>query len=287
MSGSDLRPADTEADGVRLFDVGKRPTLGRYVREIWRRRAFVVRVPIEELRAQHLNTALGNLWYLLNPVLLTATYYLVFGVVLNAHRGEENYITFLTIGIFSFYYTQRTVTSAARSITRNRGLLRSIYFPRAVLPMGSVISQTIALLPALVVVLTVAVLTGESPQLRWVLVLPILAGQALLNLGFSLIISRLAARYRDVVNLLTFAFRLLLYGSGVLYPVARWVSDDSGWRVLFDWNPLYDFITMQRYAVLGSEVSGTIVVSAAVWAMAALAAGTWYFLRGELEYGRE
>lgn len=287
MSGSDLRSADADAQDRKLLDVGKRPTFGLYVREIWRRRAFVVRVPVEELRAQHLNTALGNLWYLLNPVLLTATYYLVFGVVLNAHRGEENYITFLTIGIFAFYYTQRTVTSAARSITRNRGLLRSIYFPRAVLPMGSVISQTIALLPALIVVLIVALLTGESPHPRWAFLLPILAGQALLNLGISLIISRLAARYRDVVNLLTFAFRLLLYGSGVLYPVTRWVSDDSGWRALFEWNPIYAFITLQRYAVLGNEMSLTLLASALVWMFAAVSAGSWYFLRGELEYGRE
>jgi len=287
MSGSDVRSADPQAERASLFDVGKRPTFGRYVREIWRRRAFVMRVPIDELRAEHLNTTLGNLWHLLNPILLTATYYLVFGVVLNAHRGEENFITFLTIGIFSFYYTQRTVTSAARSITRNRGLLSSIYFPRAILPLGSVISQTIALMPALLVVFIVATLSGQRPHLRWVLVVPILAGQAVLNLGLSLIISRLAARFRDVVNLLTFAFRLLLYASGVLYPVSRWVSDHSGWKVFFDWNPIYAFITMHRYAVLGSEMSGTLLLSAAVWASAALAAGSWYFLRGELEYGRD
>ena len=72
---------------------------------------------------------LGNLWHLLNPALSIAIYYVIFGLLLDTTRGVDNFILFITIGIFVFQYTQRATTQGATSITQNLGLLKAIRFP--------------------------------------------------------------------------------------------------------------------------------------------------------------
>lgn len=88
-------------------------------------------VPLGELRAQHMNTVLGNVWYLLKPVLQVGVYFLVFGLLLKTSRGIDNLICFLAIGVFSYGYMQKSITGCAASIVTNEGP-----DPLAVLPAG-------------------------------------------------------------------------------------------------------------------------------------------------------
>ncbi len=82
------------------------------------------------------DTLLGNLWHLGNPLLSVAVYYLIFGVVLGVTRGIDNYILWLSIGVFAFGLTTSTVLGGATSIASNKGLIRSIRFPRALLTVS-------------------------------------------------------------------------------------------------------------------------------------------------------
>src|SRR4051794_41633506 len=123
---------------------------------MWDRRDFVVAMPMEEVRAAHRDTLLGNLWHLGNPLLSTVVYYLVFGVMLGVDRGVDNYILWLMIGVFGFGLTQRSVLGGATSISSNRGLMRAIRFPRALLPVSVVISRVLTFGFELAVLGTVA-----------------------------------------------------------------------------------------------------------------------------------
>ena len=80
-------------------------------------------MPLEMFRSRHQNTVLGNVWNLLNPLLSAAVYFLIFGVILDASRGVENYILWLVVGIFVFRLTQSTVMQGATSITGRQGLV--------------------------------------------------------------------------------------------------------------------------------------------------------------------
>lgn len=265
--------------------MGTQLPLSEYVREVWRHRQFAFAVPAGELRAQNMDTLLGNLWHLLNPLLLIATYYFVFGIILDTSRGVDNFIGFLAVGVFMFHYTQKSVTSGARSIVGNESMMRSLHFPRAILPISSVIGQTLAFVPALGVMLTVAIATGESIRLAWLLLLPILTFQAFFNLGATFLAARLTTAFRDVENVLPYVFRLTFYMSGILYPVTT-VLDDPLLLKVFNLNPMYAFATIARGLLLQLPAPASVWWSALGWSVALFLLGTIYFRRGEQSYGR-
>ena len=276
-----------------LIALGETPSLRRYVRDVWERRQFAWAMATGELRAQHMDTALGNVWHLLNPILLIAVYYLVFGVVLGVDRGVENFIAFLAIGVLSYQWAQRSIISGASSISSNEGLIRSLQFPRALLPLGVTIKETLAFLPGVVLMLLVVVMTGEGIRPSWVLVLPAFAIQVVFNLGAGMLLARAADRFRDTVNLLPFFFRLVFYGSGVIYAVDTRFLDifqAHPWAVqVFVFNPFYAQLSLWRESLMTSQDIQFIErmwITAPAWAVAIFLLGLIVFRGGEKEYGR-
>ena len=87
-----------------LKDVHEQSQLSSYLSGVWARRQYVWYQAASDLRGRQINTALGNLWHLLNPLLTVGTFYLVFGLVLGTDRGVDNFLLFLTVGIFFFQF---------------------------------------------------------------------------------------------------------------------------------------------------------------------------------------
>lgn len=271
----------SEANMIRL---GTKPRLLPYLRDVWERRQFATAIAAGEVRAQSMDTVLGNLWQVLNPLFLAGVYYLMFGVLLGVDRGVDNYIAFLIVGIFVFHYTQKSVMAGARSIVANEGLIRSVHFPRAVLPISTVIGQTINFLPAVGIMLVIAIATGEIPDPIWALLLPLFALQALGNLGAAFVVARMTDRVRDVQYVLPYVFRVAFYLSGVLFSVDAFVPDR--YRPLFDFNPLFVYVTAARGVVLDETVLVRYWVYAAAWSFGLAVLGLLYFRNAEHEYGR-
>jgi teichoic acid transport system permease protein len=268
-----------------LHNVAEQQFFEDYVRDIWRRREFAVAVPLGQLRAQHMNTLLGNLWHVLNPLLIMGVYYVLFGVILGTSRGIPHFLAFLAVGVFVFHYTQRTVSTGASSVFGNSGLIRAIYFPRAILPLQTVIGQTIAFLPAIVTMLVVTLLNGVLPRPAWLFLIPLFVVQALFNLGATFVVARIGDSYRDLTNVLPHFFRILIYMSGAMYSVDRFITSPI-MRRLFELNPMYSFISLARGAVLGTPTTIGMYLSVAAWTLVLLIGGFVYFRAGEHAYGR-
>lgn len=276
-------PGGASPHSTALFPVRQLDRIGEYLREIYGRRAYLWHVPRQELAAQQVNTALGSLWNLLNPMLLIGFYYLIFGLLLDVNRGSDNYITFLAIGVFTFQFTQRSVMSGGNSIINNVGLIRSIQFPRAMLPLSSTLKQFWLHLPTIPLMLAVAIVTGEQIRIAWLLLIPLLAVQTVMSAGFGLIAARAVHAVPDLANLLPIIFRLLFYGSGVLFAVEQRASG----RVLylFQFNPLYDILELNRGILMQEPVSTIEVLSLLIWAISAAVIGIFWFHRDESFYG--
>jgi teichoic acid transport system permease protein len=268
-----------------LVNVGERQRVDDYLRDVWARREFAVAVPLGQLRAQHMDTLLGNLWHVLNPLLIMGVYYVLFGVILGTDRGIENFLGFLAVGVFTFHYTQRSVSTGAASVFSNAGLIRAIYFPRAVLPISTVIGQTVAFLPAIGTMLVVTVLSGQMPTVWWVLLVPLFTVQALFNLGATFIVARVGDSYRDLTNVLPHVFRILIYLSGGMYSVEKFIHS-SFVRHLFELNPMYSFLSLARGAVLGLPTTIGMYLSVIGWTVTLLVVGFFYFRAGEHAYGK-
>jgi teichoic acid transport system permease protein len=276
-------PTEPSTDG--LFPIGRPTPLGVYLRDLWARRDYIVQVPLNDLRSQNAHTLLGGAWLVLNPLLQVGVYFLVFGVIMPIDRGVDSYLVFLTLGVFAFHYSQRIISDGARSMVSSMGLIRTLRFPRATLPLSNSVGQAVAFGPVFAVMLVVVVAHGNAPTARWLLLPVLFALQSMFSLGASFAAARFNHLYRDLENLLPFVFRLLFYVSGVLYSVDHYV-DDAFLRGLFALNPMYVYVTAWRWVMVGGPATVVEATAAVAWALVALVAGFAVFRAGEQTYGR-
>lgn len=270
-----------------LRDVQARAPIPEYLRGMWIRRGYVWNVAVNELRHRQVTNVLGNLWHLLNPALNIGVYYLIFGLLLKTDRGVDNFFLFLTIGIFVFQFTQKVTTDGAKSIVTNKGVIKAIRFPRALLPLTSTVTELLSMLPNLAVIAFVAVITGEPLDIRWLWVVPLLAVQFVFSLGAALVAARMTTHFIDTLQILPFVFRLLLYGSGVIFSVDAYVERGGLVHTLFVLNPMYCYISIARWAIMGTHLRGDVVLSSVVWALAIVVVGFLWFRGAEEQYARD
>lgn len=280
-----LRTSTDFVEQSGLRPVGELPSVASYLKEMWRRRAFLWEVPLGDLRSHNMDTVLGNVWHLLNPLLLLLVYYIIFGLLIpDVRAGMDNFLAFLAIGIFLFQYSRKCFTQGAKTIISNEGLIRTLNFPRGILPASAVISQTLAFSPSLVVMFGFAVITGEPIRPSWILAIPLILLFFMFNLGAAFILARATSSFRDIENLLPFVFRLLFYASGVPIPLHHLVPEE--WAPLLLLNPIYSFLTIARGLLLDTPFGTIELLSAATWTFTLLVLGFFFFYRGELQYGR-
>jgi teichoic acid transport system permease protein len=272
-----------------LKKLGGTPSLPDYLRSLWRRREFALETARGELRSKHMDSVLGGVWHVLNPILLTAVYFVIFGLVLQISRGHTHFIGFLTIGVFTYSFIQRAVTSGAGSLVTNQGLIRSLQFPRALLPIAAVWRESLAFGWSLLVMVTVVLIHPDERLTWWWLVYPaILLLQVMFATGLALFVARLTDQARDVEQVLPYVFRLGFYFSGVLFSVERFVTDEMLQRI-FILNPFYVFVMLPREYLMVTETVpdiGLVWLSALLWAPLMLLAGVLFFRGGEARYGR-
>lgn len=271
--------------GLRPIDI----TLSTraYLEALWRRRDFAVAMPAESIRAKHQNTFLGNVWHLGNPLLTVGVYLIVFGGLLGADRGIDNYLLWLTVGVFAYRLTSGCVLDGATSIGANQGLMRALKFPRALLPISVVIGEVLTFGFELAAIGVVAIATGEGLHRR-VLALPfILLLHTVLNLGGAFIAARLHDAFRDVQQIIPFLFRLLQFLSGVMYPIDRYANSDHPWvHTFIVWNPIVHILELYRWVFLGTPLDPGATVLSAVVSSLVLFFGFRFFVAAEHRYGR-
>ncbi len=280
-----LRQDSPQADVSGLQQLGVRPPLAVYARLLWARRDFIIALPVGQLRSRNANTVFGSLWHLLDPLILAATYFLVFGVIFDARNDVDNYVGFLVTGLFVFYYTRKCLTGGANTIVANEGIIRNVNMPRAAFPLGSVLAETLAHLPAMALLIVLVTVTGETPDVAWGLVVPLILLQGVFNLGLTFWVGRLTFHFRDVRNLLPFVLRLLLYVSGVFFAIERVPAGLL--RDVFELNPLYIFMTLNRLALLDGTTSAGMLLLAVLWSVVSLVSGLLFFWAKENSYGRD
>lgn len=285
--------AATLADEYGLRRIGTRPRLGAYTRAIWSRRSFMWTLASSNAYAQNRNTFLGQLWLVINPLLWATVYYCVFGLVLSTRNDAENFIAFLVIGVFTFRHMSACVTSGGKSVTGNIPLVRSLHFPRAVLPIATVITEVILLIPAMVVMLLIVGGSGlwqpgieDFPTWTWLLLPAALVLMTMFTTGCALIISRLVSESRDIGKLVPFAMRAAFYASGVFYSVEKRFGEHLG--PYAEMQPFAVFLELFRSILLDEfPIEGQTWLLALGWSILFLVSGFIFFWRAEERYGRD
>lgn len=294
VQDSDSAPAGTESDVV-LIDkrpfvrVGARPNIFRYIGQMWSYRHFILFDARARVAGSAANDALGRLWMLLNPILNGATYFLVFGVLLGTGRGIENFLGYLIIGVFMFRYTTSSVTAGSKAIVGNRPVIRAFSFPRATLAVATNVRELISNIPTFLMmfVLVLAIPPSEPITWAWLLFVPALALNFIMNLGLGLFLARLVARWNDVTHLIAFGTRAWLYLSCVFFSADRF-ADNAALTALMNANPMFCVLDIVRdillYGGMGDPARWLVL---GAWALGALVIGGLVFWQAEESYGRE
>lgn len=280
-----------------LEQMGIRPSLPEYLRELWRRRTFTMVLASSKAYAKNQNTYLGQFWALLTPLLNAAVYVAIFGFLLQVGRaGIENTIGFIVVGVFMFRFFELSIQAGSASIRKNLNLVRSVQFPRAVLPISGVLAELTVLLPALLVMCAISYLSGLLPfegstplAWRWLLLIPAVALLWIFSTGCAFIVARLVAQTPDLDNLIPFAMRVLMYGSGVIFSIERYLSQFS-WGWLAEYQPVAVYLYLARSAILNEPaypLDSFMWLLGAAWALVFLIAGFLFFWDGEERYGRD
>ncbi|MER2134921.1 MAG: ABC transporter permease [Arthrobacter sp.] len=275
-------------DFRRLQRVGARPGFVDYLIKVWDYRHFISYDARARVQSGNRRDRLGSIWLILNPVLNGLTYYLIFGLLLQTGAGIENFVGYLVIGIFLFQFSSRSITNGARSIQQNRAVIQAFSFPRATLPIAVNMRELFANIPVLIVMVLIVMVLPPTEEVtwRWLLIIPALALQWIFNLGIGLILARVISKVNDVVHLLSFALRALMYASAVFYSYERFIDHPVLLQIV-QLNPLFNVLDIVRDCLLYAQVpawqSWAILAS---WAFGALAIGAVYFWRAEETYGR-
>lgn len=274
------------ADRHGLERSGVRPSLGRYLTDIWRQRRFLWTLSSAESYARHQDNYLGQLWALLNPLFLAGAYYLVFGKLLGTDGGTSNYVGFLIVGLFLFIYSAGNMTGTSKSVSKNLNLVRSLKFPRALLPLSVSLTEFIAVLPTLVVLLAILLLSGETINVLWLLFPVVVLLHLLINVGVGLILARIVHSSRDLRNLIPVSVRLLRYISGVFFSIDHYAGAGIIGTAM-KYQPFALILDIARQSLLGEfTIEPSTWLIAAAWAVILPIIGIIVFWSAEATYGR-
>jgi len=274
------------ADEHGLRQVGIRPPLGSYIRETWQKRRFLWTLASSQAVSRNQDNYLGQLWTVLNPLALALAYWLVFGLLLGTREGTENYVAFLTSGIFTFVMISGILTSGSRSIIRNIGLVRALRFPRCFLPLSVVISEMLVALPAFAVLFVILIATGEPLSWTWLLFPAALLNIFFISSGIAMIAARILETSRDLGNLIPIIIRLFRYISGVFFSIEAYAGTGLIGNLMY-YQPIAASLSIVRQSLL-SEFAPTFTLwlASLLWSIALFAVGYVMFWRAEARYGR-
>jgi teichoic acid transport system permease protein len=257
------------------------PPLGPYVRELWRRREFAREMSRTNLRAQHFNTVFGQLWLVLNPLMLAGVYFLLVYILRSGSRGVD-FFAHLLAGLFAYYFISDSIRLSVKSVTGGGRLILNTAFPRALLPLSAVITAFLRFLPTLIIYIPVHLIAGLpfGPHLLWIV--PLIALMFVLAAGAAMLVSALQVYFRDVKNFLPYFLRVWLYASPVLY-YAHEVPDGIKWILVI--NPLGGLLTAWSDVIVGgiAPEAGSLALAAA-WAFGIFVAGGLFFVSREREF---
>ncbi len=260
----------------------KVPPLRLYFRDFFNRIDFANQLASSGLRAQHTNTFAGQLWLVINPLLLALTYFFLVMVLSKGASRSSEYFAHLVAGIFMFYFISNSLVGGASSIVNVGTLISNKSFPRLLLPFSSVIVSSKRFLPTLIVYVCLHFVFDLPITLNHFLLIPVLVMFFMFALGAGAFFAALQVYFRDTLSILPYVMRIWLYITPVLYFSSQ-VSEKFSWIVRL--NPLHDlFVLWGEILVRGVNPSVGIWIVAALWSTVALLAGLWFFLSHEREF---
>ena len=246
--------------------------------ELWEFRELLGILVWRQVRVRYKQTALGVAWALIQPIMTMVVFSVLFGRLANVPSDGVPYPIFAFCALLPWQLFAYSLTEASNSVVASQQLLTKVYFPRVLLPLGSVAVGLVDFALAFAVLIGLMVWYGMVPGLE-VLTVPLWTLLAVATaVAVSLWLSAVNVRYRDVRYTLPFLTQLWLFATPVAYPTS---IVPEPWRALYALNPMVGVVEGFRWALVGGPWPGVMVPFSAVAVTVLLVAGLFYFRRTE------
>jgi teichoic acid transport system permease protein len=295
------RPAYTRAVMATIGATTSEPAHPRfaYLRELWSRREFTWHLARGNLAARNADSTLGKVWWILNPLIMSGVYFVVFGLILTgSERSKADFLGYLIIGVFVYRFMSQGLMDASKLLLNNEKLIVNIRFPRMVLPLAAVIESltmfviSLPIFYLLVTPISCIQATG-NPEVTCVVptwrttILPLnILLLGLFTLGIGALFARWVLPVRDVRDLIPHLTRIWFYFSPILWGTERLERFDGFARTIIELNPMYSFLSLFRFAMIGDPFSSVDLIRAVAWTLVVTTIGIWVFVRNEDDMAR-
>ena len=281
--------ADNKRPAAGEWTTVIRPRTGWFdldLRELWQYRDLIVMFVKRNFTVLYKQTILGPAWIILNPLITTVLFNVVFGGLAGLSTDGTPSFLFYMAGNTVWTFFSTCINNTANTFVANSQVFGKVYFPRLTTPISQVLTSLINFLIQFVMFALFwagFALSGAPLRLTaWVAALPLVVLEVmLLGLGVGIIVSSLTTKYRDLAIAVSFGVQLWMYISPVVYPLSS-LGESHRLRALMQLNPMTAPIEVFRLATLGSgTVSAGGLAYSLVFTLAALAVGVVLFSRIE------
>ena len=279
----DASPAAETANPNQVVIEARSRWLDLPLRAIWQYRELLYFLVWRDVKVRYKQTALGVMWILLQPLLSTMIFTVIFGILLEAPSGQVPYALFVLAGMIPWNYFSSSLTRSSGSVVASANLVTKVYFPRLIIPMAGVLAGLVDFLIVCTALGGMMAFYGVRPTAN-IALLPLFLLLAMLTaFGFGLWLSALNVRYRDVNWLMPFLIQVWMYLTPVVYSSTLLPERFRPYLAL---NPLTGVVEGFRWALfgeqMGSAAPGGLMfgISIAI-SLVVLVTGLMYFRRTE------
>jgi lipopolysaccharide transport system permease protein len=253
--------------------------------ELWDFREVLWAFTVRAVKVKYKQAVVGVGWALIQPVLAALVFALIFGRLAKVPTNSDTpYLLFALAGMTCWTYVNTAIATSAESLVTDQTLLRKVYFPREVIPLGSIGAALIDFAAGLGVLFVVAALYGDWPAVSWV-ILPVLFVMLVATAAaVGLILGALNVYYRDVRHAVPFLLQMGLFASAVVYPLSLL---HHPWSTIYGIvNPVAGAIDgVRRVVTHGAWPDPVITAGGLAFSLALLVAAYAFFERLERGFG--
>jgi len=256
------------------------PPLGAYLRSLWARRSFIAEFSRSELREQNYGSVFGQLWLVLNPLLLSGVYFLLIYII--GGQSDSTRYGHLTASLFLFYLVSNSLTGGVKSITAGQRLILNTAFPRIMLPISAMVIALFKFVPTLAVFFVMRTVLGLNYSWQMFWAIPVILIALLMGLGMAILISCINVYFRDIASFLPYMTRSLLYLSPILYQASNLSDQLRSFEIA---NPIFYLLDAWSQVMVYAQAPDLFsLLHSLVWALAIFILGTYFFLSRERDF---
>ncbi len=231
------------------------------LKDLWVYRELLYFLTWRDVKIRYKQTAIGVVWAILQPVLTTVIFTVLFSNFARFQTENVPYPLFALSGLMIWLYVHTSITLAANSFVSNTNLVTKVYFPRLIVPFAAVLASLSDVIFSFLLLIILMVWYGVSVSWQIILAPVFLILAILQTVAFGTLFSALNVRFRDVKFALPFALQVWMIVSPVFYPSA--ILSEK-WRLIFAINPLVGILEGFRASLFGTPFDWQVIgVSAA------------------------